>query len=54
MTYKLKTTMRFDKDFKKLDRYTQKIIKAWIMKHLANASNPRECGKGLTANLSGL
>lgn len=54
MTYKLRTTMRFDKDFKKLDRYTQKIIKAWIMKHLANTSNPRECGKGLTANLSGL
>lgn len=54
MTYHLKTTTRFDKEFKKLDRYTQKIIKAWIMKHLVNSSNPREHGKELTANLSGL
>ena len=32
MIYQLVTTDRFDKAFKKLDRQTQKIIKAWIDK----------------------
>ena len=34
MIYQLVTTDRFDKAFKKLDRQTQKIIKAWIDKNL--------------------
>lgn len=54
MMYEIKTTARFDKEFKKLDRYTQKIIKAWITKNLINTFNPREHGKSLTANLNGL
>lgn len=54
MTYNIKTTARFDKELKKLDHYTQKIIKSWIVKNLVNTSNPREHGKGLTANLAGL
>ena len=33
MTYTLETTSRFDKEFKKLDRYTQRMIKAWIEKN---------------------
>ena len=33
MKYKIETTARFDKEFRKLDRYTQKMIKAWIDKH---------------------
>ncbi|MEE1361987.1 MAG: type II toxin-antitoxin system RelE/ParE family toxin [Selenomonadaceae bacterium] len=54
MTYNIKTTARFDKELKKLDHYTQKIIKSWIVKNLVNTSNPREHGKGLTANLAEL
>lgn len=53
MSYTLKTTPRFDKSFKKLDTYTQRMIKAWIIKHLMNTDNPRTSGKGLTANRSG-
>jgi mRNA interferase RelE/StbE len=53
MTYRLETTARFDKEFKKLDRYTQRMLKSWIVKNLMNTENPRTHGKGLTANRSG-
>lgn len=53
MNFRIQTTARFDKEFKKLDRYTQKLIKAWIIKHLEECENPRAFGKGLTANRSG-
>lgn len=53
MRYSIETTPRFDKQFKKLDRYTQKIILAWINKNLEGCDNPRSHGKGLTANRSG-
>ncbi|HPX70747.1 MAG TPA: type II toxin-antitoxin system RelE/ParE family toxin [Bacillota bacterium] len=53
MTYEIVTTERFDKAFKKIDRQTQKIIKAWIDKNLAGCENPRLHGKALSANRSG-
>lgn len=53
MNYIVKTTARFEKEFKKLDRYTQKMIKSWIMKNLEGCENPRIHGKGLTANRAG-
>ncbi len=53
MTYKIETTSRFDKEFKKLDKYTKKMIKAWIEKNLIDCENPRTHGKGLTSNRSG-
>ena len=53
MTYKVRTTPRFDKEFKKLDRYTMKMIKVWIEKNLVNCENPRAHGKALTANRKG-
>lgn len=53
MSYRVETTARFDKEFKKLDRYTQKMIKGWIEKNLVDCEDPREHGKGLTANRSG-
>ena len=36
MSYGVETTERFDREFKKLDRYTQRMIKAWIEKILLN------------------
>lgn len=51
--YRVETTPRFDREFKKLDRYTQRMLKAWIEKHLIGCSDPRQTGKGLTANRSG-
>ena len=53
MTYKIETTSRFDKEFKKLDKYTKKMIKACIEKNLIDCENPRTHGKGLTSNRSG-
>ena len=53
MIYQLVTTEKFDKAFKKLDRQTQKIIKAWLDKNLMNCTDPRIHGKGLTSNRSG-
>lgn len=53
MTYRVETTSRFDKELKKLDKYTQRMIIAWIDKNLEGCDNPRLHGKGLTANRSG-
>ena len=53
MSYKVETTSRFDKEFAKLDKYTQKMIKAWIMKNLQDCIDPRAHGKALSANRKG-
>lgn len=53
MRYSVETTARFDKEFRKLDRYTQRMLKGWIDKNLVNTDDPRRHGKGLTANRSG-
>ncbi|EHL19924.1 hypothetical protein HMPREF9628_01097 [Peptoanaerobacter stomatis] len=51
--YSVELSERFKKEFKKLDKYTQKIIRAWIDKNLVETENPRAHGKGLTADRSG-
>ena len=53
MKYEVELSERFKKEFRKLDKYTQKIIRAWINKNLVGTENPRLHGKGLTANRSG-
>ncbi|MCL2052793.1 MAG: type II toxin-antitoxin system RelE/ParE family toxin [Lachnospiraceae bacterium] len=53
MKYSIETTATFDKKFKKLDNYTQKMIKAWIDKNLVDCDNPRQHGKGLIENRVG-
>ena len=53
MSYRVETTARFDREFRKLDRYTQKMLKSWMEKNLVNCEDPRVHGKGLTANRSG-
>lgn len=53
MIYEIVTTEKFDKSFKKLDRQIQRMMKAWIEKNLVQAEDPRQHGKGLTANRSG-
>ena len=53
MSYRVETTAKFDREFKKLDRYTQEMIKAWIDKNLIDCDDLRAHGKGLTANRSG-
>ncbi len=51
--YRVETSERFDKEFRKLDKYTQKMIRSWINKNLVDCKNPRDKGKGLSANRSG-
>jgi mRNA interferase RelE/StbE len=53
MSYSVETTSRFDKEFKKLDNYTKRMIKAWIDKNLVGCTNPRQHGKGLVSTRSG-
>lgn len=51
--YNVELSERFKKEFRKLDKYTQKMIRAWINKNLVDCTDPRQHGKGLTANRSG-
>ena len=51
--YEVLFSDRFERDFRKLDKYTQKIIKAWIDKNLIGCENPKAHGKSLKANRSG-
>ena len=53
MSYSVETTARFDKEFRKLDRYTQKMVRSWIEKNLISCDDPRVHGKGLSADLIG-
>lgn len=53
MSYEVRTTPRFEREFKKLDRYTQRILKGWITKNLDGCEDPRAHGKALKANRSG-
>lgn len=53
MAYTVETTSRFDKQFGKLDHYTQRIMKSWITKHLVNCEDPRIHGKTLKGNFAG-
>ena len=53
MMFSVETTSRFDKEFKKLDKYTQKMLKSWIEKNLVGCDNPRAFGKALSANRKG-
>ena len=51
--YNVELSDRFKREFRKLDKYTQKIIRAWIDRYLVDCENPGAHGKGLTANRSG-
>ena len=53
MTYQVRTTKKFDKSFKKLDRQSQKLIKNWMDGNLIGCQNPRFYGKALTGNFKG-
>lgn len=54
MTWQLETTAKFDKEFKKLDGYTQRMVKSWILKNLEGVADPRIHGQALTGHRRGL
>lgn len=53
MTFHVEFTDAALKELKKLDKYTAALITGWIRKNLEGCSDPRQHGKGLTANRSG-
>ena len=53
MSYRVETTSRFDREFKTLDKYTQKMLRSWITKNLVGCEDPRAHGKGLSADRKG-
>ena len=52
-SFHVETTVRFDREFKKLDKYTQRMMKAWIMNNLEDCLDPRQHGKALVGNHAG-
>lgn len=53
MKYEVAYTQQAVRELKKLDRCTRDLVLSWIEKNLVGCSDPRRCGKGLTANRSG-
>lgn len=53
MSYHVEFTEGARREMKKLDRYTATMIMGWIRKNLEGCADPRQHGKGLTANRSG-
>lgn len=52
MKYSVILTARAKKQLSKLDKPVAKLIASWLMKNLQGCENPRQHGKGLTANRS--
>ena len=50
----LEFSKRFDKQFSKLDKSTQRYLFNWLIKNVDNVENPRYSGKSLTGNKTGL
>jgi mRNA interferase RelE/StbE len=53
MIYHVVFTELAKKNLKKLDKYTASMILGWIRKNLEGCKNPRQHGKGLTADKTG-
>lgn len=53
MTYHVELTEQARKALKEMDRQTAMMLTAWIRKNLEGCTDPRQHGKGLTANRSG-
>ena len=53
MTFHVEFSKAALKELKKLDRPTASMILGWVRKNLEGCEDPRQHGKGLTANRSG-
>ncbi len=53
MKYTVEYTPQAVRELKKLDKHNRALIFGWIEKNLVGCENPRQHGKGLTANRSG-
>ena len=48
--YRIEYSKKAQKQIKKLYRQIQRLLFAWIDKHLEGTDNPRSSGKGLTGD----
>ena len=53
MIYKLDYSKKAQKQLRKLDPHTRKLIGQWLGDNIANTINPWQHGKALKANLAG-
>ena len=53
MSYHVQLTDTAKKQLKKMDRQTASMLLGWMRKNLEGCENPRQHGKGLSANRSG-
>ena len=53
MKYHVEFSKAALKELKKMDRQTVSMILGWVRKNLEGCEDPRQHGKGLTANRSG-
>ena len=51
--YKLIITDDFEKQFRKLDRAVQVMVKKWMMKHFSDDADPKDSGRPLSADKKG-
>lgn len=52
--YKIKILESVEKDFRKMDKQTVRVLKNWIVKNLVGVEDPRIKGKPLKGNLHGI
>ena len=52
--YKVEFSESALKSLKKLDKYTARVIKNWVVKNLVDCDDPRVHGKALKGTLSGI
>ncbi len=53
MSFKIVFSEKALQQIKKLDKHTASLITGWLRKNIEDCSNPRQHGKGLTANRRG-
>lgn len=54
MKYEVRIEKRALKKLNKMDGYTKALLMSWIKKNLSDTDNPRQNGKALKGELSGL
>ena len=52
--YEVVLSERFKREFRKLDRNTQRILRSWINNNIIDCNDPRLHGKSLTGDMKGL
>lgn len=52
--YSVELTKRFQKELKKIDKFSAKLLLKWLAKNIEGSDNPRLRGKGLVEDKKGI